>query len=294
MRHLTFFVCLCLNLPACQTQPKSTLSQDGHPAFHHIPKNLHLIPDAKPRQLPFSRYGNPKQYTVFNKSYRVLNSQKGYKEIGGASWYGTKFHGRRTSSGEPYDMFAMTAAHKSLPIPCFAKIINLDNGKTVLVKINDRGPFHSNRIIDLSYSAAAKLGILKNGIGRVQVEAIDRFDSKISHIIDDMNIANQAGLGTEKYKAEVKKQTENLMNRAQHKSKIGKYYLQLGAFSDKAKAKALISKVKPYVQKPLNIIFFPKENLFKVRLGPFSNRLNALAYTEKLTYKDAPLALLVN
>lgn len=131
------------------------------------------VPDATPRTEPRSRYGNPPSYVVFGKRYHVLDSSQGYAERGIASWYGTKFHGRRTSSGEPYDMYLMTAAHKTLPLPSYARVTNLRNGRSVVVKINDRGPFHQNRIIDLSYAAAKKLGITNVGTGLVEVQTID-------------------------------------------------------------------------------------------------------------------------
>lgn len=107
------------------------------------------------------------------KRYSVMPSSRGYLEQGIASWYGTKFHGRSTSSGEPYDMYAMTAAHKSLPLPTYVEVTNLRNGRHTIVKVNDRGPFHGNRIIDLSYAAATKLGIIGHGTGLVEVRAID-------------------------------------------------------------------------------------------------------------------------
>lgn len=131
------------------------------------------IPDAVPRDEPLSRYGNPPYYDVLGHRYYTLPSSDGYVERGIASWYGTKFHGRRTSSGDPYDLYQMTAAHKTLPLPTYARVTNLRNGRSVIVKINDRGPFHPNRIIDLSYVAAAKLGILDRGTGLVEVRAID-------------------------------------------------------------------------------------------------------------------------
>jgi len=131
------------------------------------------IADAVPKAEPRSRYGNPGSYVVRGKRYRVMNSGWGYSERGIASWYGTKFHGRRTSSGETYDMYQMTAAHKSLPLPTYVRVSNLSNGRSTTVKVNDRGPFHENRIIDLSYAAATKLGILGKGTGLVQVESID-------------------------------------------------------------------------------------------------------------------------
>lgn len=131
------------------------------------------IPDAVPRVEARSQYGNPKSYKVRGRRYYVMDSSAGYVERGIASWYGRKFHGRKTSSGEPYDMYAMTAAHKSLPLPTYARVTNLKNGRTVVVRINDRGPFHDNRLIDLSYAAASKLGVLKQGTALVEVRALD-------------------------------------------------------------------------------------------------------------------------
>jgi len=137
------------------------------------PVDISGIPDAVPRNEPLSRYGNPVSYVVFGHRYYTLKSRTGYHERGIASWYGTKFHGQRTSSGEVYDLYKMTAAHKTLPLPTYARVTNLKNGRSIVVKINDRGPFHPNRIIDLSYVAAAKLGILATGTGLVEVDAID-------------------------------------------------------------------------------------------------------------------------
>lgn len=147
--------------------------QDGFPEPDVIPADLASIPDAVPKAEPRSRYGNPPQYDVAGDRYFVLTSAAGYRERGRASWYGTKFHGKRTSSGEPYDMFAMTAAHKTLPLPTYVRVTNLANGRSVVVRVNDRGPFHQGRIIDLSYAAAAKLDMLQHGSTEVEVAAID-------------------------------------------------------------------------------------------------------------------------
>ena len=141
------------------------------------PRDVSGIPNAVPKPEPLSRYGNPQSYVVYGERYFTLPSSKGYRERGLASWYGTKFHGKRTSSGEPYDLYAMTAAHKTLPLPTYVEVTNLDNNRSVIVKVNDRGPFHDGRIIDLSYSAAHKLGILGTGTGRVEVHAIDPVDA---------------------------------------------------------------------------------------------------------------------
>ncbi len=148
---------------------------DGAPKSHD---NGSLAEDPVPRQDPRSRYGNGPVYEVNGHQYRVLNSSEGYKERGVASWYGTKFHGRLTSSREPYDMHALTAAHKSLPLPTYVRVKNLRNGKSVVVRVNDRGPFVSNRIIDLSYAAARRLEMIGDGTSLVEVTALTVNDTK--------------------------------------------------------------------------------------------------------------------
>ena len=152
-------------LTGCGVDPQ----RDGAPAGEI---DLSSIPDAVPRVEPKSRYGNPGSYVVHGKRYFTLSSARGFAERGIASWYGTKFHGRRTSSGEPYDMFRMTAAHRTLPLPTYVAVRNLATGREVVVRVNDRGPFHEDRILDLSYAAAAKLGIARKGTGLVEVRAL--------------------------------------------------------------------------------------------------------------------------
>lgn len=156
---------LAISLCACS----STL-RDGAPSRSI---NASKIPDAIPTPLPKSKYGNPKSYTISGKTYHVLPTSRNYQETGIASWYGTKFHGRLTSTREKYDMYAMTAASPVLPIPSFARVTNLSNGKSVIVKVNDRGPFAKGRIMDLSYAAAKKLGYADKGTARVEVKAIN-------------------------------------------------------------------------------------------------------------------------
>jgi rare lipoprotein A len=136
------------------------------------PASLDAVPDAVPRVEPRSSRGNPVSYEVFGKRYFVLATAEGYKERGVASWYGPDFHSKATSSGEPYDMYAMTAAHKTLPIPAYARVTNISNGRSVVVRINDRGPFVANRIIDLSYAAAYKLDMTRAGTAFVEVEVL--------------------------------------------------------------------------------------------------------------------------
>lgn len=147
------------------------LDHDGPPDADEIPEGLANQPDPIPVPEPHSAGGNPPSYEVFGTEYAVMPTASGYRETGLASWYGKKFHGRKTSNGERYDMFKLTAAHKSLPLPSWARVTNLANGKSVIVRINDRGPFHKGRILDLSYAAAAKLETIGK-IATVEIEAI--------------------------------------------------------------------------------------------------------------------------
>ncbi len=172
IRRLWPVLTVGLVLSACGSAPKFG-TQDGLSRHIPPPADIANIPDPTPKVEPLSNFGNPESYVVFGRRYRTLKDGLGYRERGIASWYGSKFHGRRTSSGESYDMYAMTAAHKSLPLPSYARVTNLRNDRSVIVRINDRGPFHDNRLIDLSYTAAWKLGIVGEGTGLVEVAAID-------------------------------------------------------------------------------------------------------------------------
>ena len=212
-------------------------TRDSAPS--NVKIDLTKINNAVPKKEPFSKYGNPKSYSVRGKTYSTLNSNVGFVQKGDASWYGTKFHGRRTSSGETYDMYAMTAAHKTLPLPTYVKVTNLDNGKHIVVKVNDRGPFHSGRIIDLSYVAALKLDIVKSGTGRVEVESIKSTAS----------------------------------TRAPKKPK-GQVFVQAGAFADEQNAKKVheklaIASIKSDIHK---VVMSGTKNLYRVRIGPFKQR----------------------
>ncbi|VAW75221.1 Septum-associated rare lipoprotein A [hydrothermal vent metagenome] len=163
---------LAVVLSACSTSGGGRYSQ-RHDSAPGRQVDVSQVADAVPRVEPKSRYGNPASYVVLGKRYYTMSSNTGYRERGVASWYGTKFHGHRTSSGETYDMYSMSAAHKTLPLPTYARVTNLRNGKSVVVKINDRGPFHENRLIDLSYAAANRLEILGKGTGLVEVVALN-------------------------------------------------------------------------------------------------------------------------
>lgn len=169
-------VCLMLFLSSC-----SHVRRDGPPNFY---VDETKIPNAKPKKEPLAKYGNMNSYRVNGKRYYVMKSSKNYDAVGVASWYGTLFHGQRASSGERYDMLGMTAAHKTLPLPTYVEVTNLQNHRKIIVKVNDRGPFRNDRLIDLSYVAAKKLGMLGHGTARVEVKAIDpNTYGRASHMI---------------------------------------------------------------------------------------------------------------
>jgi rare lipoprotein A len=200
-----------------------------------------------------SRYGNPASYVVYGKRYHTLSSSKGYRERGLASWYGTKFHGKRTSSGEPYDLYGMTAAHKTLPLPTYVEVTNLGNGRSVIVKVNDRGPFHEDRLIDLSYTAAVKLNIVGNGTEPVEVRAIDSGTPAMT-------------TATAPLAAPVAPAPPG------HPGDSG-LYLQAGAFSNRENAERLQRKIQTEDVGAVRIIESPGENgtFYKVQVGPLSD-----------------------
>ena len=170
LRLLTLISALLLT--GCSAGSLRVPEPDGPPLGGH--GDLASLPDPIPRQEPKSRYGNPRTYNVLGKTYQVMDTAAGYRATGLASWYGRKFHGRRTSSGEPFDMYKLTAAHRSLPIPVYVRVTNLENQRSTIVRVNDRGPFHHERIIDLSYAAAVKLGFAQQGTARVRVETFEQ------------------------------------------------------------------------------------------------------------------------
>lgn len=204
------------------------------------------IAPVEPQAEAVSKYGNPENYEVFGKTYAVSDSSQGYKKQGYASWYGTKFHGQRTSSGEPYDMFAMTAANKTLPIPTYVQVKNLENGKTVVVRVNDRGPFHEGRIIDLSYAAAAKLDMLGKGTAKVEVTALAPYqslDNATSMIADALSTDNTP------------------------------VFLQAGVFREPANANRLKTKIQQWVMAPVQVksAEVKGQPVYRVQVGPIDS-----------------------
>jgi len=236
--RLIFLIAIFGLLSACSTL--GPLNRDGAPNYD---VDVSKIPNATPRPLPRSRYGNPSSYNVYGKKYHVLNSAVNYDQKGIASWYGTKFNGELTSSREPYNLLGMTAASPVLPIPTFVRVTNLENNRSVIVKVNDRGPFAPNRILDLSYVAAKKLGYIGQGTALVRVQAIN-FNQSSPVIASNAN-----------------------------GSRVPKIYLQLGAFHVASNATLLKNKAARYTHKPIFIITSTNSGrtLYRVQIGPIAS-----------------------
>jgi rare lipoprotein A len=253
-------------IPAAQNSGKY-YANDGPPEI--APEALEGTPDAMPRAEPLHRFAN-RPYTVMGTQYVPFTLVKSFKEVGNASWYGRKFQGQKTANGEIYDLYAMTAAHPTAPLPSYARVTNLENGRVVVVRINDRGPFLHGRIIDLSYAAASKLGYARKGGARVEVELLElgnasilqppkavppRFTSESSDIV----VADSAGA----------------------------FYIQLGAFSNEANALAFLNKVTSPVSEALGVApqVFDRNGLARVRIGPYRSHDAASAALNALSAK---------
>ncbi len=273
MRRGALMIVIAISVASCATAPKPNptrsspkyYSDDGPP--DSVPDNLASIPNAVPRDEPFHRYAN-RPYTVFGRTYVPAVNKDPVKQRGMASWYGRKFHGQKTASGEPYDMFAMTAAHPTLPIPSYARVTNLKNGQWVVVRINDRGPFHSNRIIDLSYAAAAKIGIAGPGSGMVEVERVFESPEPQHEPASPQAVAPPAQAAVE---TPVVVQED------------ARLWLQLGAFSSRESAESFRDKAARELSwnyEPVQLS--AREGVYRVRLGPYRNRDEALAISEKV------------
>lgn len=252
-------VCFVVLISACSSSDSGRYTMANDQAPSSAP-DVTKVENAHPKYEAYSRGGNKKNYTVLGKSYQVMDTGKGYRSSGTASWYGSKFHGHLTSNGETYDMYSMSAAHKSLPLPSYVKVTNLANNKEVIVRVNDRGPFHGDRIIDLSYAAAHKLDMLKIGTARVAIEVI--------YIENPESIAL----------AELKD--------------TRLHYIQVLASSDKSKvddlAKTLESKyqVKTRLQ--------TSNNLYKLQLGPIGRQQLATKLNLELKSNGFPQSYLIS
>ena len=267
IRLLPLFLLL---LGGCTSSPpephvSSTPDDNGAPgsdrysiAQDHAPQSdrqrMQQLTQPTPRDEPRSRYGNGPTYRVWGVTYQVLDSSRGYVEEGIASWYGAKFHGHRTSSGEPYDMYQLSAAHKTLPLPTWARVTNLDNGKSTIVRINDRGPFHSERVIDLSWAAAVKLDIDQRGTGRVRVEALSTEPTNQPHTV--------------------------MAATSSPPSPAAALYLQAGAFGQRESALSLLTDLVERFSWPVTIR--SNDSIHRVWIGPFSSEKERLGAREAI------------
>jgi len=244
---------IALVVVACTSQPDKDSDSDQSAGTRELPSRYQQardgapplpidpaeVQDAVPRPDPILAVGNASPYTINGVEYEVLDDYKSYKVRGTASWYGSKFHGHKTSNGEIYDLYLASAAHKTLPIPSFARVTNLENGNSIIVRVNDRGPFHSDRVIDLSYGAAVKLGYMEAGTALVEVEVLDVIG------VDD-----------------------------RRDSVAGDYrYLQLGAYSTEHSARRLQDQLNELLTPPVFIseVQSGANLLYRVRIGPMSD-----------------------
>jgi rare lipoprotein A len=244
-------------LAACGTSPTREPTGKG-PELP--PADVMAIPDAIPKQEPRARLGNPPFYDVLGKRYFILPSAEGFTERGVASWYGPGFHKEKTSTGDPYNMYAMTAAHKTLPLPCYARVTNLSNGRSVVVYINDRGPFKDGRIVDLSYTAAAKLDMLRAGTALVELEVLTASEPLRASQSPHANL-----------------------------------FVQAGAFGDAGNAERLLDRLRAagYPQAAVRKEQQGSRTLHRVRIGPIASVDefdNVVAHLKSLGIDDARLA----
>ena len=264
-------------LSGCFSTPQQPSTRPAPPPVPITPPQApDSVPDATPRNEPHARNGNPPFYDVFGKRYFVLSSNVGYVERGVASWYGPGFHKVRTSTGELYDMYGMTAAHKTLPLPAYVRVTNLQNGRNVVVRVNDRGPFVGNRIIDLSYTAAAKLDMLRNGTAIVEVRSVDSslpVPIATAAAVPDAPTVN-AGAPTIS----------------------PTLFVQAGAFSDPANAERLAEKLRSgrYGNVFVRDDQISGRRMYRVRIGPVPDVAEfdrVVAALERVGINDAHLAL---
>lgn len=298
-----------LILAACSSAPKRTtpvtpatpaasntggyLAGDG--PDDKVPANLDATPDAIPHDEPLHRYAN-RPYRALGKEYTPLTTLGNYKERGIASWYGKKFHGQHTAIGEVYDMYAMSAAHTTLPVPSYARVTNLATGKSVIVRINDRGPFMHDRIIDLSYAAAYKLGIIGNGSGEVEVESLNpgAVVSPVAPIepvittpiepVQSTPLETPVVVAPPIATSAVAETTPAAS--AVAIAPTGTVYLQLGAFKTQISAKHFMAKMQSKLGNiEQQLVLRHQEGLMRVQLGPYASAGEAREAADKLHAK---------
>jgi len=257
----------------------TTISRDSAPS--QFP-DVSDIANAEPYLEPSSKMGNPKSYVINGIRYFPQKERGGFSQTGIASWYGTKFHGRLTSNGEVYDMYKMTAAHKTLPLPTYVKVSNLENGKSIMVRVNDRGPFVEDRVIDLSYVAAIKLGMTQAGTARVRVDVWSAYSGTDHKVFEPVSTFGDP-----------LDKTGNSNPSVVVRDYSKRYFLQLGSFANLKNAKNLESKLLTLTEEPVKIapVDTPLGKMYRVQLGPFEEKdklisvgrtFDKLGYTQQI------------
>lgn len=277
---------VCVVLGACSTAPKRETAREQVP--ERVP-DLSFIPDAVPRLEPPCRYGNPDDYEVDGQRYVVMRSARGYVQRGIASWYGREFHRRLTSCREPYDMYAMTAAHSTLPLPTYVEVTNLLNGRRAIVRVNDRGPFKDHRLIDLSFAAAYKLGIVGPGTAPVEVRAIDPAlpSDAYRYVKADIPLIPASIPPPGPISALVPAVVPPTPTAPEDREDRGdSVYLQVGAFTQRGNAERLRSRL---LQNGVHAVRIEADEglthpIYRVRVGPVQDRAAALRLGQRLSF----------
>jgi rare lipoprotein A len=341
-RNIAFFL-IAAALAGCSAVPKSSpiaesaparqatvpkIASNNHPALppagsgrggyylddgpgDNVPEGLLDMPDPEPQVEPYSKRGN-NPYVVFGKRYTPITDERPFRQRGIGSWYGKKFHGQKTSSGELYDMYKMTAAHPTLPLPSYARVTNVTNGKQVIVRVNDRGPFHSSRIIDLSYAAALKLGYLGKGSSQLEVERL--LPDDIARIASSKreqqaNAAEQTAVQAPKDPL-----TDAISSMGNQQAEAGSvkpvvapadatsaavasapgFYIQLGAYSRAANAEAVRAELMQNwanTLPPIEVV--ENDSFYRLHSGPFATRAEAATAALRLQNAGAPRPMIV-
>lgn len=272
-RFYVLLVIFLMLLEGCSHQGR----QDGPPNYN---VDVSSIPDAVPRAEARSRYGNYPSYVVFGKRYYTMRNGNHYDQVGTASWYGTKFHAHKTSSGEQYNMLGMTAAHKTLPLPTYVEVTNLANNRKVIVKVNDRGPFATNRIIDLSYVAAKKLGMLAHGTARVRVKSINPYTHEQQAFFTPSGSTRQSPAQNNLVREKTYPAFHPL---PQHGRAI---FLQVGAFRDRNRALKLQRHLNRILSSNAQVEM-TRDKFYKVKIGPIRNT----AVQQRITHQLKELGI---
>ncbi len=293
----------CLLVSGCSSTGTSGDNSGRYAMRHDAPPDGDIqldpdnIPDAVPVFEPRTSAGNKSPYTVLGETYQVMPESTGYTATGKASWYGKKFHGYKTSNGETYDMYKMSAAHRNLPIPSYVRVTNLDNGRSGIVRVNDRGPFHSDRIMDLSYAAAVKLDMVRTGTARVKIEAIEPSTNAYAANEAARDALKPAQKGNSTSKTPARKsgvdglptvaatvQTDWPRTTPPAADVNAATYLQAGAFRNQDSALALREKLASLTGMPVNVDSL--QGFFKVRIGPLADPNEVHNVTELLVQNN--------